>query len=209
MPDRQPAPGDAASFIARLNELDHTPSWTEAASLGTPLVNLSEQEFPQGPTGGERYFVASGEVIQRDAFNGQAHQSGWWYTQSAIQVRTPIGDRFQWPGIDPTSSIDSTAHVDPTALIEAGVTVGAHARIGAQAHIARDAVIGRQSVVCNGGWVGANAELGQHAWVSDGATVEPHCTIGHHAAIGAGSRVIQAVRSSPTPGSAPAPARAA
>ena len=34
-------PTDPQRFIARLNALDHLPTWPEAASLGVQLVDLS------------------------------------------------------------------------------------------------------------------------------------------------------------------------
>ena len=110
-PPRIPTQSDADRFVAQLNSLDRPPSWTEAASLGAPLVDLSETEFPQGPDG--RYFLACGEVIQRDALNGRAHQSGWWYGADTDRVRTPAGERFHRAGISADCSIDPTATIDP------------------------------------------------------------------------------------------------
>src|SRR5689334_18223498 len=40
----QPA-GDTERFVAALNNLDHLPTWNEAASLGVPIVDLSREEF--------------------------------------------------------------------------------------------------------------------------------------------------------------------
>ena len=38
-------PSDADRFVAALNNLDHVPNWSEAASLGVPIVDLSREEF--------------------------------------------------------------------------------------------------------------------------------------------------------------------
>ena len=188
-PLRIPPQSDADRFVARMNALDRPPSWTEAASLGVPLIDLSETEF--SPATVDRYFLTSGEVIQRDPVNDQVYQSGWWYAANTDRVQTPLGERLHRPGISAHCSIDPTATIDPTARIESGATIGAHARVGAYSHIGRDTTVGRHSVVRDGAWIGTNAQLGQHSWVSDGATVEPHCVLGHHASVGAGSRVTQ------------------
>ena len=45
MADTPAPPTDAQRFIARLNALDHLPTWAEAASLGVQLVDLSREEF--------------------------------------------------------------------------------------------------------------------------------------------------------------------
>ena len=144
-----------------------------------------------------RYFLASGEVVQRDDVTGDAYKSGWWYDQRTTLVKTPHGERIHRPGIHRDASIDPTAHVDPTARIESGATIGPRARIGAQVHIGRDASIGANSVIQDGTWIGTNTEIGAHTWVSHGATVEPHCVIGHHTTVGAGARIVQGCQVEP------------
>ena len=190
MPDHQPAPGDAASFIARMNELDHRPSWTEAASLGTPLVNLSEQEFPQGPSGGERYFIASGEVIQRHAFNGEAHHRAGGTRQRRPRyeprsVTASIGRASTRPArsTPPPRRSDSTHRGRGHRR-----RPRTHRRTGPHRPRRRH----RPPVRRLQRRLGRHQRRARaHAWVSDGATVEPHCTIGHHATVGAGFRVVQ------------------
>ena len=163
-----------------------------AADLADHRARLEQIEARPG-----RYFLATGEVVQRDDVTGDAYKSGWWYDQRTTLVTTPQGDRVHRPGIHRYTSIDPTATVDPTARVEAGATVGPHARIGPQVHIARDVAVGAGSVVQDGSWIGTNTQLGPHAWVSHGATVEPHSTIGHHATVGAGARVTQGAQIEP------------
>ena len=157
-----------------------------AADLGDHRARLEQIEARTG-----RYFLATGEVVQRDDVTGDAYKSGWWYDQRTTRVTTPQGERVHRPGIHPDAAVDPTATVDPTARVEAGATVGPSARIGPHVHIARDVSVGAGSVVQDGSWIGTNSQLGPHAWVSQGATVEPHSTIGHHATVGAGARVKQ------------------
>ena len=45
MADTPAPPTDAQRLIARLNALDHLPTWAEAAALGVQLVDLSREEF--------------------------------------------------------------------------------------------------------------------------------------------------------------------
>jgi carbonic anhydrase/acetyltransferase-like protein (isoleucine patch superfamily) len=253
MADTPNPPADAQRFIARLNALDHLPTWAEAAALGVQLVDLSREEFAirdaladldeasrgfdavvdpdlaaataadvadhreqldQIEARAGRYFLATGEVVQRDDITGDAYKSGWWYDRRTTLVTTPHGERVHRPGVHPDATIDPTANVDPTARVEAGATIGPHTKIGAYVHLARDVTVTANSVVQDGVWIGTNTQLGPRAWVSHGATIEPHCTIGHHATVGAGSRINQHAQiepyarlgagtttsSSPTPG---------
>lgn len=229
-------PADTQRFVDALNRLDYLPDWPEAAGLGVPLVDLSQEEFAirealadldradqdfdaiVDPALAEalnediadhrrrleqiearpgRFFLASGEVIQRDPFNNEAHQSGWWYDSRSVQIATPAGDRVHRPGIHPASSIDPTAKVHRDARVEAGATIGAHARVGAYAHIGRDAALGAHALVQEGAWIGTGTELWPRTWIGEGAMVDPHCTIGHHASVGAGSHVTKTTEIEP------------
>lgn len=162
-----------------------------------------------------RYFLATGEIIQRDDVTADAYQAGWWYDQRTTLVTTPEGERAHRPGIHPDAAIDPTADVDPTARIEAGATVGPRARIGAHVHVGRDVSVGTDTIIQDGSWIGTNTQLGPHAWISHGATVESRCTIGHHATVGAGARVTQDAQIEPysrlgagtTTSNSPTPAR--
>jgi len=238
MADTPRTDSDAHRLADQLNALDRTrmPTWSEVASLGIQIVDLSREEFAirdaltdleQARDGFDavvdpelaaatdadiadhrarleqiearpgRYFLASGEVVQRDDVPGDAYKSGWWYDQRSTLVKTPSGDRIHRPGIHPDASIDPTAHVDPTARVESGATIGPRARIGAHAHIGRDASIAAGTFIQDGTWVGTDAEIGAHTWVSHGATIEPHCVIGHHTTVGAGARIVQGCQVEP------------
>ena len=230
MADTPNPPSDAERLAAQLNQLDHLPTWAQAASLGVQLVDLSREEravrnaitdleqasrsfdgiveaelaaataadladhwqrLKQIEARSGRYFVANGDVVQRDDIISDAYKAGTWYDQRTTLVTNPHGERVHHPGIHPDAAIDPTATVDPTARVEPGATIGPHARIGAYTHVAGDAAVGAHSVVQNGSWIGTNTQLGPHTWVSQGVTVDPHCIIGHHTTIGAGSRIEQ------------------
>jgi carbonic anhydrase/acetyltransferase-like protein (isoleucine patch superfamily) len=221
---------DAQRFIDRLNTLDYLPHWTEAASLGVGLVDLSREELAiraalvdldeasrsfdavvgrdlaaatdadladhsarlaQIEARPGRYYLATGEIVQRDNLTNDAHQAGWWYDGRATLVTTPQGERIHHPGTHPDAAIHPTADIHPMARLEAGATIGPQARVGAHVHLARDVSVGAASVIQDGAWIGTNTQLGPHAWISHGATIEPHSMIGHHVTVGAGSRVSQ------------------
>jgi carbonic anhydrase/acetyltransferase-like protein (isoleucine patch superfamily) len=144
-----------------------------------------------------RFFLATGEVIQRDGMDDGAYQSGSWFDDRSTLITTPSGARVHRPGIDPTASIDPTAEVHADARVEAGATVGPRVRIGPYAHVGRDAAVGEHAIIRQGAWVGPGSEVWSRSWIGEGATVEPHCVIGHPSSVGAGGRVKQGTEIEP------------
>src|SRR6185436_6651806 len=71
-----------------------------ATDLAAHRARLEQIEARPG-----RYFLATGEVVQRDDVTGDAYKSGWWYDQRTTVVTTPQGDRVHRPGIHRYTSI--------------------------------------------------------------------------------------------------------
>lgn len=169
---------DTQRLLDELNRLTDTPTWREAAALGTELVDHAQSAE-------RRLHLANGDIVEHSKHGWQLHPD----TRDGITVISGTTHRIHNPGIDPTARIHPTASIDPTARIEAGVTIGHRTHIAAHAHVGRDTRVGTMTYVGPGAFIGPNTTVRDGNHVGEGAIIGAHSDIGTTSTTGAGATI--------------------
>ncbi len=205
MADSTASPTGAQRFIEALNALDHMPTWTEAASLGVQLVELSDKEFAVDSPVDDRATedsslsgvsgVAVDDVGARRAGVAEVdgrpycffvatgevvyldHLSEQWYQSGWWYDQRTV--RVTTPHGDRIHRAGShpDAAIHPTAFVDPTARVEAGATVGPHVRIARHAHIAR------------DAAVGAHGVIQDGAWIGTNAQIGQHAWVSHGATV--------------------
>ena len=174
-------PTPAEQLHQRLRNLNHPPTWQQAARLGIELVD------PDGTANPDLLHLADGAIVYR-------YEDGWSITEHArtgLTIRTGTIARVHNPGIDPDTRIHPTATIDPTARIEAGAQIGPHTHIGTHAHIGRDTIIFRTSWIGDGAYIGTGSKLRAATIIGPGTIIGSGSDIGTCSRLAAGTTIEQ------------------
>ena len=205
MADSTKSPSGAQRFIAALNALDHMPTWTEAASLGAQLVDLSDKEFAvhspvdDRTTEGSSLSGVSGDAVgdvgaRRPRVAELDGRPYYFFVATGEVVHL---DHFSeqwyqsgWWHDDRTTSI-TTPHgnrihrpgIDPDASVHPTAIVDPTARIEPGATIGPDTRIGPYAHIAREAAIGANSVIQAGTWIGTNTHLGPHAWISHGARV--------------------------